>query len=114
MKADEKIVALYASHSVNKAGTVKITLKAGYDQLSQSVMLLRMIQENITVKVKLLDRKPFLLGTFKLDNLSFDKNGISTIKLSSFTEAIDSDKLADLVTMNLMQIKFEAEIEASE
>lgn len=111
MLIERKVVATYASHSVNQAGAVKVTMKAGYDQLEGSTNLLKMLQGNIEVKVKLLEKKPFILGVFKLASLSFDKNGVSTIKLESITDAIDSDRLQEIVTMDLMQVKFSCKVE---
>lgn len=111
MKATVNEVVKYASHSVNQAGAVTLTMKAGFDQLQGSVRLLGMLNANITVKVKLLDREPFVLGMFNLKNLAFNQSGESTIKLVSLTEAIETGRLSDIVTMEMMQVKFEAEVD---
>lgn len=114
MKAEMMMVMKYVSHNVNQAGAVTLMMKSGYDQLYGAKELLKFLQSNITVKVKMLEKKPFLLGTFRLKSISFNQNGESAVKLASITDAVYMERMAEIVTMDLTQVRFEGEIDDDE
>lgn len=111
MKLSVNEVVNYASHNVNQAGCVTLAFKALYDQLDASKSLLQMIGNNIVVKAKLPETKSFMLGTFMLASISFDKDGKSSIKLKSITDAVNLANISDIVTTGLIRVRFEADVE---
>lgn len=108
------MVANYKAHSTNKAGVVNLSFTAMYDQITKSMQLLQFLKERVTVKVKMVDENPFMLGYFMISGVSFDKNGVSTIKLSSLIDSVESNMMNEIVTLDKIKVMFLCDIEMPE
>lgn len=112
------MVANYKAHSTNRAGAVKLSFTAQYDQIIKTVNLLQLLKENVDVYVrhpKVEEKTDTVkVGTFLIDGISIDKNGISTIKLMSVMDSVDTDAMRDIVTLDNLKVKFDGMVEVEE
>lgn len=107
-------VAQYKGHSLNENGSVNLSLKFKYDQLVNVVQLTQLFSNDIVVKVKMPDVKPIKLGMFRLKSISFDHDGEGAVKLNGLNDYIEVDNLNQIVTTELFQIQFLADVEMEE
>ena len=70
-----KVIGKYNGHSVKANQSVDLSFKAGYDQLSGAVRLLQLLNNDVTIKSKVPDEKPFNLGTFRVQNVNISHDG---------------------------------------
>lgn len=110
-----KEVVKYGGHSVSANGSVNLTFKAGYSELTNTIKSLQMLNNDVSVKVKLPGQQPFKLGSFRVKQVTIDDDGESTIKLNGISSYIELDNLT-LLPLNdsdtkEFQVLFEAEVE---
>ena len=112
MKAEIKSVCSYNGHSVKQSGSIDLKLKAKYEELSNTVQLLQMLNNDISIMVKLPDQKKEMsLGSFRLKTLSVDHDGESAISFNSTNEFVEIDNINEIVTNELFRVTFKADIE---
>lgn len=113
-----KEVVEYAGHSLSANGSVNFTVKASYSELSNSILLMQMLNNEITLKAKVPNEKPFKLGAFMLKQIVIDGDGESTIKLNGLNDYIEMDNLNQLPKKNddvkEFSLLFEAEVDLEE
>lgn len=109
-----KTIASYKGHSIKSNGNVDLTLKCSYSEITDSVKLLQMLNNDITLTVKLPDRKPDSLGVFRLKSLKFDHDGESVIMLNSQVDFVEVGNISNIITNESFQVRFDAEIENEE
>lgn len=114
MKITISQVVEYKGHNVKQSGAVTLTLGAAYDEITDSIKLLQLINEDVSLKAKMPNQKPVFVGTFKINGINFAKDGKSTIKLTSISEAVDTDNLSGIVTTGQFRVQYEGDIEAPE
>ena len=113
-----KVVVKYGGHNISQNGSINLTLKAQYGEITKSIQLLQMLNNDITVKAKVPECKPKNLGVFRLKEVKFDHDGESIIKLNGLKDYIEPDELNNL-PLNDSDVKefvvlFETEIEEEE
>lgn len=91
-----KEVVKYDGHNVSANGSVNFNLKADYSELVNTIKVMQMLNNDITVKAKLPDRKPFKLGVFRLKQIVIDGDGESKIKFNGLNDYIEMDNLNQL------------------
>lgn len=102
----------YKGHSVLQNGSVNITLKAQYSGITNSVQLLQMLNNDVSIHVKLGGEKnPFAIGTFRIKSVNFDDDGESIVKFNSLNDFVDIDGINRLITKEEFQVLFVANIE---
>lgn len=102
----------YKGHSVLQNGSVNITLKAQYSGITNSVQLLQMLNNDVSIHVKLGgEKKPFDIGSFRIKSVNFDGDGESVVKLNSLNDFVDIDGINRLITKDEFQVMFVANIE---
>ena len=102
----------YKGHSVLQNGSVNITLKAKYSGITNSVQLLQMLNNDVSIHVKLGGVKsPFAIGTFRIKSVNFDDDGESIVKFNSLNDFVDIDGINRLITKEEFQVLFVANIE---
>lgn len=111
-----KSVVKYAGHSIRANGMVNFNLKAAYDQLVNTIQLTQMLNCDITIKAKLVDKKPMKLGIFRIKQVQIDGDGESVMKFDGLNDYIEMNNLNMLPTKNedgedLFAVVMEAEIE---
>lgn len=111
-----KQVVKYAGHSLSANGSVNFSLKASYSELTNTIQLMQMLNNDVSIKAKIPNDKPMKLGSFRVKQIIVDGDGESTIKLNGINEYIEMDNL-NLLPLNDSETKefvvsMEAEIEA--
>ena len=106
-----KIIGKYNGHSVKANQSVDMAFKAGYDQLTQSVMLLQMLNNDVTILAKVPDEKPFKLGTFRVQAVNISHDGESAIKFNSMADFTEVDNFSKLIGSEMVVLKVSADIE---
>lgn len=110
-----KEVVTYQGHSIAASGKVTVTFSAMYSELVNTVKLMQMLSNDISVHAKLQDNAPMKLGTFKLKQIIVDGDGESKIKLDGITDYIETDNLNMLPLrsdeVKEFQIRFSTEVE---
>lgn len=117
-KINVKTNAEYGGHKLSPNGSVNLTLKFGYSELVDVVKSLQMLNNDISVKVKIAGKKPMKLGMFRLHNLRVDHDGESAITFNGISDYVELDNLNNLPLNTedekIFNVMFEAEIEEEE
>ena len=111
MKAKVKGMYAYRGHNVSANGSVNLTLSGKYSQLTSSVQLLQMLNNDVVIQIKMGVEKPFKIGSFRIKNVAFDGDGESILKFNSLNDFVDIDKMNDLITKDEFAVMFTADIE---
>lgn len=110
-KVEVKMVAQHNNHGLKANGNVDVSLKARYDEITNAMQLLQMLNNDIIVSVKVAGGKPVKLGMFRLNGLNFNHDGESTIKLNSTNDFVEVDNLNVMVTSEPFNVRFVAKVE---
>ena len=118
MKVKVKEVVKYGGHSLSANGSVNFTLKAQYSELSNTIQLMQMLNNDVSIKAKIPGGSPMKLGFFRVKQIVIDGDGESTIKFNGLNDYIEMDNL-NLLPLNSDENKefvvmIEAEIEVEE
>ena len=110
-----KEVVTYAGHSLKANGAVDFTLKAAYSELTNSIKMMQMLNNDVDIKAKLPGSKAMKLGSFRIKQIVVDGDGESLLKFNGLNDHIEMDNL-NLLPLNKdenkeFQILAEAEIE---
>lgn len=113
-----KDVVKYNGHSLAASGTVNFNLKAGYSELTNTIQLMQLLNNDITIKAKIPGHKPMKLGMFRLKQIIVSGDGESQIKFNGVNDYIEMDNL-NLLPLNSDENKefvvlMESEIEEEE
>lgn len=115
MRVDVKQVVSYGGHNTNKNGSVTLTLEAAYSELTGTMKLNQMLNENVKVTATVPDAKPAVLGVFMIDNINIHNDGTSRIKLKGLAESVESGNILDLPRASddnpMFNVQYEADIE---
>ena len=106
-----KVIGKYNGHSVKANQSVDLGIKAGYDQLSQSVQLLQMLNNDVTIMAKVPDSKPFKLGVFRVQQVNVSHDGESTLKFNSMADFTEVDNFTKLIGSEMVILRVSADIE---
>lgn len=115
MNIKVKEVVKYGGHSLSANGSVNFTLKAAYSELTNSIKLMQMLNNDISIKAKVPNGKPMKLGMLRIKQIIIDGDGESTIKFNGLNDYVEMDNL-NLLPLNSDENKefavlMEAEIE---
>ena len=109
-----KSMMSYGGHSSRANGSVDLTLVAKYSELTNSMQLLQMLNNDVNIQVKKGSDKPFKLGMFRIKSVNFNGDGESKIKLNSLNDFVDMDNMNELITQDEFTVLFSAKIEEEE
>ena len=109
-----KLIGKYNGHSVKANQSVDLAVKAGYDQLANSVQLLQMLNNDVTILARVPDAKPFKLGTFRVQAVNISHDGESAIKFNSMADFTEVDNFSKLIGSEMVVLKVSATIEIEE
>lgn len=93
MTVKVKEVVKYGGHSLSANGSVNFTLKASYSELTNTIQLMQMLNNDVTIKAKLPAGKPMKLGMFRIKQIIIDGDGESTLKFNGLNDYIEMDNL---------------------
>lgn len=88
-----KEVVKYGGHSLSANGSVNFTLKAAYSELTNSVKLMQLLNNDVSVKAKVPSEGVRKLGIFRIKQIIVDGDGESTIKFNGLNDYIEMDNL---------------------
>lgn len=88
-----KEVVTYGGHSLSANGSVNLTLKSGYSELSNSVKLLQMLNNDVNIKAKVPGGKGMKLGMFRVKQVVIGGDGESQLKFNGLSDYIEMDNL---------------------
>ena len=91
-----KEIVKYGGHSLSANGSVNFTLKAQYSELSNSIQLMQLLNNDINIRAKVKDSKAVKLGYFKVKQITIEGDGESIIKLIGINESVEMDNLNSL------------------
>ncbi|MBQ9141151.1 MAG: hypothetical protein IJX63_05075 [Lachnospiraceae bacterium] len=108
----------YGGHSLSANGSVNFTLKAQYSELPNTIQLMQMLNNDVSIKAKIPGGSPMKLGFFRVKQIVIDGDGESTIKFNGLNDYIEMDNL-NLLPLNSDENKefvvlMEADIETDE
>lgn len=113
-----KEVVKYGGHSLSANGSVNFTLKASYSELTNTIQMMQMLNNDVNIKAKLPTGKPMRLGMFRIKQIIIDGDGESILKFNGLNDYIEMDNLNLLPLNNDDNKEFvimaEAEIEKEE
>lgn len=114
MNLKTKQIVSYNGHSISANGTVNLNLKAQYSQLTKSIQLMQMLNNDISIKAKV-SGNIIKLGIFRIKQIQIDGDGESKIKFNSLSEYVEVDNLNSLPLQSddskEFNIMYEAEVE---
>ena len=118
MNVKVKEVVTYGGHSLKANGAVDFTLKAGYSELPNSIKLMQMLNNDVTIKARVPGEKPKKLGMFRIKQIVVDGDGESVLKFNGLNDHIEMDNL-NMLPLNDSETKefvvlMTAEIEEEE
>lgn len=109
-------VVTYGGHSLSANGAVNLTLKAEYSELTKTIQTIQMLNEDVSIKAKLVGKKAMNLGSFKIKDIKIDGDGESQLKFAGVSDYVEMDNLNLLPLANeeakRFQILMECETEA--
>lgn len=108
-------VVSYGGHSLAASGSVNLNLKATYSELTKTIQLHQLLNNDITVKAKVPGYGPMSLGIFRIKSLSTSGDGCSTVKLTGLNTFVEMDNLNMLPTKqddgDYFLVRYEADVE---
>lgn len=111
-------IVKYGGHSLSANGSVNFTLKASYSELTNSIKLMQMLNNDVSIKSKAPGGKAMKLGIFRVKQIIIDGDGESVLKFNGLNDYIEMDNL-NLLPLSTDENKefavlMEAEIEDEE
>lgn len=113
MEKEVKIMAIvkYSGHGIGQNGNINLTLKAEYGELVNMMQLAQMLNNDVSVKVKMPEENPFKLGFFRIKSLNIAGDGETTLKLNSLSDFVEVGNLNRLIASERFAAKFESLVE---
>lgn len=100
MEIKVKQVVKYDGHQIMANGSVNLGLKASYSELTKTIELQQLLNNDVEIKCKLPDmKKSITLGRFRIKQTVVDGDGESKIKLNGLKDYIETDNL-NLLPLN--------------
>lgn len=114
-----KQVVKYDGHSLSSNGSVNFKLRASYSELVNSIQLMQLLNNDVTIKAKIPGVKAMKLGMFRIKQIVFDGDGESKITFNGLNDFIEMDNLNLLPLKNNeetseFKIMYESEVEVEE
>lgn len=111
MKVTVKEVVKYKGHSIKSNGSVDLSFTAMYDQASESIKALQMLNNDVKITAKLPGSKPIQIGMFRIKNILFDGDGESVLKFNSINDYVELNNMNALITSENFVIRMESDVE---
>lgn len=111
-------VVKYGGHTLAANGKVTLTLNAAYSELSNTVQISQMLNEDVTIKARVPGKKAVMLGSFRVSKIEVFDDGESRVKFSGISDYVEMDNLNSLPLKGEdvpeFRVLIEAEIDDSE
>ena len=99
MNVKVKEIVKYGGHNLSANGSVNLTLRASYSELTSTIQLMQMLNNDVNIKAKIPGEKVMKLGFFRIKDIRIDGDGESIIKFNGLNDYIEMDNL------NLLPVK---------
>ena len=99
MNVKVKEIVKYGGHNLSANGSVNLTLRANYSELTSTIQLMQMLNNDVNIKAKIPGEKVMKLGFFRIKDIRIDGDGESIIKFNGLNDYIEMDNL------NLLPVK---------
>lgn len=114
MQIKVKQLVEYNGHGLRANGSVDLNFKAKYSNLVNTIQLMQLLNNDITIKAKV-SNKVTRLGIFRIKNIVIDGDGESKLKLIGLSDYIEMDELNKLPLNNEdakeFYVMYEADVE---
>ncbi len=118
MKCKVQEVVKYGGHNLSANGKVGLTLNASYSELSNTIQVSQMLNEDVTIKAKLPGKKAMMLGSFRVGKIEVFDDGESRIKFNGVSDYVEMDNLNSLPLrdedVSEFKVLMEADIEEAD
>lgn len=88
-----KQICKYAGHTVKANGIITLVLKADYEQLVNTLELCQLLNNDLTLSVKLPRSKPMKVGEFRIHQIQVSGDGESTLKFTGMSDYIEMNNI---------------------
>ena len=100
MEIKVRQVVKYDGHNIMANGSVNLGFKASYSELTKTIELQQLLNNDVEIKCELPDEKKTIkLGRFRIKQTVIDGDGESKIKLNGLKDYIETDNL-NLLPLN--------------
>lgn len=100
MEIKVKQIVKYGGHNIMANGSVNLSFTASYSELTKTIELQQLLNNDVEIKCKLPDvKKSITLGRFRVKQTVIDGDGESKIKLNGLKDYIETDNL-NLLPLN--------------
>ena len=114
MQVKVKQLVEYNGHGLRANGSVDLNLKAKYSNLVNTIQLMQLLNNDITIKARV-SNKVTRLGVFRIKSIVIDGDGESKLKLVGLSDYIEMDELNKLPLSNEdakeFYVMYEADVE---
>lgn len=115
MQKDLKVTgeAGFKGMTISKARVVNVKFELRYSEIVKSVNLMQGLHNDIDVIARYRG-KAHKLGMFKLDGVTFDRDGNSTISLKAMIDQVEVDEVAAVASLDpeeILALRFNAVLE---
>lgn len=114
MNVKVKQLVEYNGHGLRANGCVDLNLKSKYSNLTNTIQLMQLLNNDITITAKV-SKKVINLGIFKIKSITIDGDGESKIKFTGMSDYIEMDSLNNLPLSSEdaseFYVKYEADVE---
>lgn len=93
MNVKVKEIVKYGGHNLSANGSVNLTLKASYSELTNTIQLMQMLNNDVNIKAKVPGEKAMKLGMFRIKEIKVEDDGESVIKFNSLNDYTEMDNL---------------------
>lgn len=114
MNISIKEIVSYKGHSVKANGNMDISFSAMYSELTNSIKVLQLLNNDVIIVAKLPGAKPVKLGSFNVKNVLFDGDGESVLKFTSLIDFVEMENVNKIISQENFAIKMESNVELEE
>lgn len=111
MEIKIKQIVRYSGHSISGNGSVNLNFKSMYSELCNTLKLSQLLNNDIEIRAKLPNEKPFKLGSFRIKGIKIDDDGESSIKFNGLNDYVELDNLNKLATGEDFAVVYISDVE---
>lgn len=111
MKLDIKAIGQYNGHTYKPNGTMELKLKFSIDAKEEIIKSILFVNQTVTIRAKVENEKPILLGSFSFHNLNIDRDGESVLKFVSDKDCVYHENVITISDQQLVKFAISADIE---
>lgn len=93
MNIKVRSVVRYGGHSLSANGSVNLTLRSAYSELTNTIKLMQMLNNDVEIRAKIPGGNPMKLGIFRIKQIAIDGDGESVLKFNGLNDYIEMDNL---------------------